>query len=83
VANPNQAHEHGACMPVALLQAESIEGLVVGGMGRGALAKAEAAGIAVYHTEAATAGAALRALQAGELPVMGPELACAHGHAGH
>jgi predicted Fe-Mo cluster-binding NifX family protein len=83
VPNLNQVHQHGACTPLAVIEAEAIDGLVVGGIGGGALAKVTAAGIPVYHAEATTAGEALRALQAGRLPVMRPDMACAHGHAGH
>lgn len=44
----NQVHVHGECRPVQALSAETIDGVVVGGIGRGALLKLRAAGIEVF-----------------------------------
>ena len=39
VPNRNQHHSHGMCMPLASLAGERIDGMVVGGIGMGALSK--------------------------------------------
>lgn len=84
IPNANQHHGHGMCAPLAALQGERIDAMVVGGIGAGAMSKLAAAGIAVHLTEHATVRETVDALVAGTLPVMGPDLACAHhGDGGH
>jgi predicted Fe-Mo cluster-binding NifX family protein len=84
ITNTNQHHGHGGCAPLASLQGERIDAMVVGGIGAGALGKLAAAGIQVYLAQHATVRATVDALLAGALPVVGPDLACAHhGHHGH
>jgi predicted Fe-Mo cluster-binding NifX family protein len=71
------------CAPLASLQGERIDAMVVGGIGAGALGKLAAAGIPVHLAEHQTVRETVDALVAGMLPVMGPDLACAHhGHGG-
>ena len=84
VTNTNQHHGHGMCAPLAALQGERIDAMVVGGIGAGALGKLAAAGIQVHLAQHATVRETVDALVAGTLPVMGPDLACAHhGPGGH
>jgi predicted Fe-Mo cluster-binding NifX family protein len=84
VPNANQHHGHGMCAPLAALQGERIDAMVVGGIGAGAMGKLAAAGIPVHLAEHATVRETVDALVAGTLPVMGPDLACAHhGQGGH
>jgi len=52
--NNNQHHDHGMCHPLAALSGHTIDALVVGGIGAGALAKLNDAGIAVYRASAPT-----------------------------
>ncbi len=81
VPNRNRHHQHGMCAPLASLAGEAIDGLVVGGMGMGALGKANAAGIRVYVAEHATVGEVVAAYRTGALRLMDPTMACAHhGH---
>jgi len=81
VPNRNAHHSHGMCMPLASLAGESIEGMVVGGIGMGALAKLGAAGIRVFRSEHATVDETVAAFRAGSLQAMSPDMACAHhGH---
>ena len=83
VANTNQQHGHGMCAPLAVLQGERIDAMVVGGIGAGALGKLAAAGIAVHLSEHATVRETVDALVADALPAMGLDRACTHhGHGG-
>jgi predicted Fe-Mo cluster-binding NifX family protein len=83
IVNGNQHHGHGMCMPLQSLQGEHIDGMVVGGIGMGALNKLTAANIRVYVAEHATVGEVVAAFKAGSLKHMQPGMACAqHGH-GH
>ena len=81
VPNRNAHHGHGMCMPLASLAGESIDGMVVGGIGLGALAKLAAAGVRVFRSEHATVEETLAAFRSGALEAMSPDMACAHhGH---
>jgi predicted Fe-Mo cluster-binding NifX family protein len=85
IANTNQHHGHGMCTPLAALSGESIDGMVVGGIGGGALNKLVAAGIRVFLSEQSTVEETVTAYKAGTLRPVTPEIACGqhHGHDGH
>jgi len=85
IANRNDHHAHGMCQPLEAVRGETIDGMVVGGIGMGALNKLTAAGICVYQAQHPTVDLAIEAIKAGRLPVMSPGAACGghHGHAGH
>ena len=83
IVNGNQHHGHGMCMPLQSLEGERIDGMVVGGIGMGALNKLTAAGIQVYISQHATVGEVVAAFKAGSLQVMQPGMACAHHGHGH
>jgi predicted Fe-Mo cluster-binding NifX family protein len=83
IANGNQHHGHGMCMPLQSLQGEQIDAVVVGGIGMGALNKLNAANIRVYVSEHSTIGDVITAFNAGSLKLMLPGMACAHHGHGH
>jgi predicted Fe-Mo cluster-binding NifX family protein len=74
--NRNAHHAHGMCAPLAALAGERIEGVVVGGIGAGALAKLESAGIRVFRSAHGTVGEALAAYRAGTLEPVTPASVC-------
>jgi predicted Fe-Mo cluster-binding NifX family protein len=79
--NRNAHHAHGMCQPLAALAGEAVDGLVVGGIGQGALMKLQAAGIEVFRCDLSTVSEALAALAAGRLRQVSLEHACEHqGH---
>lgn len=81
IVNGDQHHSHGMCMPLQWLQGERIDGVVVSGIGMGALSKLNAANIKVYISRHATVGDVVAAFKAGSLQLMEPRMACAHhGH---
>jgi predicted Fe-Mo cluster-binding NifX family protein len=81
IPNKNQHHGHGMCMPLASLQGEIIDAMIVGGIGMGALNKLNAANIQVYISEHATVAEIVTAFKAGTLKLMQPNMACSHhGH---
>lgn len=87
IPNQNLHHAHGMCQPLLALQGEVLGGIVVGGIGMGALNKLLMAGLQVYRAEHPTVEMTLAAFKAGELHTMTPEGACGghgqqHGH-GH
>jgi predicted Fe-Mo cluster-binding NifX family protein len=78
IPNRNQHHGHGMCMPLQSLQGEAIDGMVVGGIGMGALNKLNAAGIQVFISRHPTVAETIDAFKAGTLEPMRPGMACAH-----
>ena len=89
IQNNNQHHGHGMCAPLAALAGQNIDGIAVGGIGQGALAKLMAGGLQVFFSQHATVEETVAALKAGTLPLVTPELACGHhgqsphGHGHH
>jgi predicted Fe-Mo cluster-binding NifX family protein len=83
IPNNNQHHGHGMCMPLQSLRGEHIDGMVVGGIGMGALNKLNAVNIQVYISELATVAETVAAFKAGTLRLMQPNMACAHHGQGH
>jgi predicted Fe-Mo cluster-binding NifX family protein len=52
--NKDLHHVHGACNPIRALDGKSVDAMVVGGIGAGALSKLNAMGIRVYAAGAST-----------------------------
>lgn len=82
IRNRNEHHAHGMCQPLQAIQGEQIDGIIVGGIGMGALNKLTAAGISVYQAQHPTVGLAVEAIKAGQLAVMSPGAACGGHHHG-
>jgi len=78
VPNRNQQHAHGECSPLASLQGESLEGVVVGGIGSGALGRLTSSGIPVYQTKDTTVEGVMRSYRAKTLTLMTPAMSCVH-----
>ena len=86
IANRNQHHAHGMCQPLESLASERFDGIVVGGIGQGALGKLQAMGVRVFRANSRTVEDAVAALASGALEEVTPESACAghaHGPADH
>lgn len=81
VGNNNAHHAQGMCQPLAALAGETVDGIMVGGIGMGALMKLRAAGITVYRAEHPTVGETLAAFRDGSLQPIGQDGACAGHHA--
>lgn len=81
--NRDRDHAHGRCSPLKALGGVSIDSVVVGGIGQGALSKLSALGIKVYRAEAETVRENLDKMQKGELKAFSPALVCSgHGRGG-
>jgi ArsR family transcriptional regulator len=81
INNKDLNHVHGACNPIKALDGQSVGGMVVGGIGAGALSKLNAMGIKVYGSAAATVKENLSLLNAGKLQELFSMHAC-RGHEG-
>ena len=81
--NRNQHHAHGACQPLAVLAGQDFDAVVVSGIGEGALARLQAAGVEVVQAEFATVREALEGYRSGALHAMPLADACAHHGGAH
>ncbi len=78
IANANQHHGHGMCAPLASLQGEQFDAMVVGGIGMGALNRLNSSNIHVYLAERATVGETIEGFRSGSLRRVEPNMACGH-----
>lgn len=81
VGNRDMIHEHGACNPVMALGGRSVDAVVVGGIGAGALNRLNAEGIRVFASAADTIGKNMDLLKEGKLPLLTLQHTCG-GHQG-
>ena len=79
---PNVPHQQGGCLaPVQHLASHGVTALLAGGMGMRPLMGFNQAGITVYYdAEHPIVGDAVRAVAAGEAPIMSADQACNHHH---
>jgi predicted Fe-Mo cluster-binding NifX family protein len=82
VENQDREHMHGHCQPLKALGGETVDAVVVGGIGAGALQGLHADGIKVYRGVEGTVEENLKLIQAGHLPEFTFEQTCA-GHGPH
>lgn len=81
IDNSDRIHQHGACNPVAGLGGHSVDAVVVGGIGGGALYKLNAAGIRVFQARSGSVAENVALFRADELPEYLPGHTCGgHGH---
>jgi predicted Fe-Mo cluster-binding NifX family protein len=78
--NPDQDHQHGNCNPVGALGERRVDGVVVGGIGGGALKKLNGDGITVYRAVEGSVKENALLIKAGNLPVFEPDQVCGHHH---
>lgn len=81
ISNRDMQHAHGACNPVGALAGERVDGVIVGGIGGGALMKLNTVGIDVYGAEARTVQENLMLYNAGGLQKFQSARTCS-GHGG-
>ncbi len=85
INNRDLHHVHGACNPIMALGGQTIEALVVGGIGGGALMKLNAMGVKVYEAETRSVKDNLTLLKENKLQELSMDHSCrAHeGGCGH
>lgn len=81
-ANQDLGHAHGRCKPLKALAGKEVDAIVVGGIGKGALAGLKQAGLKVFLAQGGTVADNLASILMGELSELTPEMTCG-GHAGH
>jgi predicted Fe-Mo cluster-binding NifX family protein len=82
ILNRNDHHAHGMCMPITMLEGESVDGILTVGIGMGALNRLAASNIQVFLAEHTTVKQCIDAFKKGDLKAMQPGMAC-RGHGNH
>ena len=77
--NLDLGHGHGQCQPLKALAGQQVDAIVVGGIGRGALAGLQRSGLKVFQAVTGTVSDSLKAIQTGALPEMSLDQVCG-GH---
>jgi ArsR family transcriptional regulator len=81
IDNTVMGQQPGSCAPVGLLSAQGVDVLVVGGIGRGAIARFMQNGTKIYRAVPGTIRQNVEMLKTGRLEEFLPEWTCAgHGH---
>jgi predicted Fe-Mo cluster-binding NifX family protein len=75
-------HEHGGCRPLDSLEVDTLDAMIVGGIGPRAVARLGQAGVRVYRAEGRTAKDNIDALLRGELPELTSDETCSHAERG-
>ena len=78
--NPDQDHQHGDCNPMTALGEQKVDGIVVGGIGGGALKKLKDSGITVYRAVEGSVAENARLIKPGNLPEFEPSEVCGQHH---
>ena len=79
VTNPDRDHDHGQCQPLKALNGKTVDAIVVGGIGKGALQKLLAGNIKVYRGVDGSVSENLERIKSGKLIDFGMDLTCS-GH---
>jgi len=79
--NGDLGHGHGKCKPLRALNGQSVDAIVVGGIGAGALRGLNQAGLKVYRSVGGTIADNLASLSEDNLPELSAEQVCG-GHGG-
>jgi predicted Fe-Mo cluster-binding NifX family protein len=77
--NPDRDHLHGQCEPLKALSGKTVDAVVAGGIGAGALNKLNASGIKTYRAIEGSVSENLELIKSGLLPLFTPDHTCA-GH---
>jgi len=83
INNSDQHHAHGACNPLKALNDQTVDAIVVGGIGAGALSRLNQLGIKVFQAQAQTVRENIQMLKDQNLPEFTLQHTCAgHGQGG-
>ena len=84
INNQNLGHAHGMCSPIQALDGKSVDAIVVGGIGAGAINKLNAMGIKVYQAGEDTIQKNIDLFKNKSIPELTIDHACnQHGGCGH
>ena len=76
ISNGDLNHEHGLCQPIKALSGTSVNAIVVGGIGQGAISKLNAMGIKVFRANSGNLSQNLDLFKTGQLKELDLASAC-------
>jgi predicted Fe-Mo cluster-binding NifX family protein len=79
IGNSDAHHAHGQCQPMKALAGNTVDAIVVGGIGGGALMRLQAQGVRVFRAVEGSVKQNLEFIQSGKLPEFSASMTCA-GH---
>jgi predicted Fe-Mo cluster-binding NifX family protein len=82
IDNRDEHHAHGACNPLKALAGDTVDAIVVGGIGSRAIAGLNGLGIRVYRSTPGTIRENIERLEKNELVELTPADACGHHNHG-
>jgi predicted Fe-Mo cluster-binding NifX family protein len=84
IGNRDAQHAHGQCQPMNALAGNTVDAIVVGGIGGGALMKLQAQGVRVFRAVEGSVKQNLEFIRSGKLPEFSVNMTCAghHGQGG-
>jgi predicted Fe-Mo cluster-binding NifX family protein len=80
LTNNDMHHSHGQCQPMKALSGNTVDAVVVGGIGAGALRKLQADGVRVFRAVEGSLQENLEFIKAGKLPEFVMNMTCAEHH---
>jgi predicted Fe-Mo cluster-binding NifX family protein len=81
ISNSDQHHSHGACNPLQALTGQQVDGIVVNGIGGGALNHLQQSGLRVFKAQGTTVQESIDMIKQNSLPEFTPRDTCqGHGH---
>jgi predicted Fe-Mo cluster-binding NifX family protein len=83
IGNNDAHHEHGQCQPIQALGGTTVDLVVVGGIGGGALMKLQGLGVRVFRAVEGSVQENLNLLKSGRLPEFQANMTCAGHQGGH
>ena len=83
MSNHDRGHAHGACRPLRALGGESLDAIVVGGIGAGALQGLTMSGLKVYQAEGVTIADNITCLAEQGLSELAGDQVCGGHRDGH
>lgn len=83
IGNGDLGHEHGKCQPIKALSGETVDAVIVGGIGAGAITKLNSMGIKVYKAVEGNIEVNLDLFKKGELKEFPSTHTCSHDGCHH
>ena len=83
ITNSDQHHSHGACNPLKALSGQQSDGIVVGGIGAGALNHLQRSGLRVFKAQGATVQENVEMIAGNSLPEFTAQDSCSGHGSGH
>jgi predicted Fe-Mo cluster-binding NifX family protein len=80
LTNKDMHHSHGQCQPMKALSGNTVDAVVAGGIGAGALMKLQADGIKVFRAVEGSVKENLGLIKEGKLPEFVMNMTCAGHH---